>query len=69
MSCECPVFGKRFFFYILVLELLALLRIQEELRGRVLFGKLGNFSTERLLHVEVSNIPQVEGLPPEQRPS
>ena len=70
VSCECPVFGKRFFFYILVLELLALLRIQEELRDRVLFGKLGNFSTERPLHVQqflkflrLRDCPQNQGLP------
>lgn len=49
---NAQVLVKDFFFYILVLELLALLRIQEELRDRVLFGKLGNFSTERPLHVQ-----------------
>ena len=42
VSCECPVFDKRFFFYILVLELLALLRIQEELRDSSVW-KIGKF--------------------------
>lgn len=42
---------KKWYFYILVLELLALLRVEEELRERVFFGQFGNLDASTLQHL------------------
>ena len=52
LSCGHPVLGlKNDIFYILVLELLALLRVEEELREREFFGQFGNLDASNFQHL------------------